>query len=144
MGIRSVDLYGTYAEIEKYPPNPVVDRSIDRSIDRMEDRVARLEESRLAVQAYQEPDSRTMMDRKYYNDQCDEVTLAKESSTMPEVESKPLVAEDFRKCIGMIVNYTYDSLYAEIIEIVEDWVAIKISPTGNPVLVSPRYLDLWP
>lgn len=116
----------TLGEVYKYERRPV-----DTRVDRLEDRIAQQEAN---------------LNRANDSDYTDSFAVKSndwtqlEESSMPENEVKELVAEDFRKCIGMIVNDTQTDNYVEVVQIVDTVVAIKPTPCKEPTLISPKYL----
>jgi len=132
---------GNLGEVFKYERRPV-----DTKVDRLEDRIAELQR-RLYTASYDRPvDNRDTS----YEEVSASITQPKESS-MPEVKAKlwppvvkALVAKDYQKYIGEIVNNTYDNTYVEIVGIVGEFVAIKNRPTDSvPELVGVSHLALF-
>jgi hypothetical protein len=127
---------GNLGEVFKYERGPV------DTVDRLEDRIAE-QERRLYTASYDRPvDNRDTS----YEELSASITQPKESS-MPEVKAKvvkALVAKDYQKYIGEIVNNTYDNTYVEIVGIVGEFVAIKNRPTDSaPELVGVSQLALF-
>jgi hypothetical protein len=136
----------SYSDEFKYSKTPT-----DSRVDRLEDRIDR--QDRLLNPAM--APAQQLIDKYHLTNSIEEVQAEyfpgsndmKAISSMPnEQESivvKPLVAEDFRRYIGQIVHdISYDQ-YAEVIEIVGNYVAILRSPIGDPVLTGPGNLRLF-
>ena len=121
---------GGLSDEYKYPKSPYLQRTMD-NVDRLEDRMA------LADANARRP-----------LDSTSNQTIEGDMS-MPYVKKapglpKPLVANDFKKYIGEIVNDTYEDRYVEVVGVVGDLVAVKTRP-GNytPEFKNPSSLMLF-
>ena len=124
---------------DKYKGNPM------DVIDTLEDRLARQEANLNADSKIENRQTYTTNHAPVqvaYNVGYNAV-LIKETKMDEVTEEKVLVAEDFKKYIGQIVNDTYNERYVEVIEVVGSVVAIQRKPYGAPELIEPRYLKLF-
>lgn len=132
--------YATLSDEFKYPKGP-----LDKKVDRLEDRIAR-QEANLnmpIVEDYYQEDyyQSNIQSSNIPQIERAEMTYVKKTDRVEE-ESKVLVAADYKQYIGEIVNYD-GTKYVEVVGVVENLVAIKVSPYGTPELVSASWLTLF-
>ena len=127
---------GGLSDEYKYPKSPYLQRTMD-NVDRLEDRMALADanarrplnmpmetnikwvQSTIPLPGYVNTKGRKVMDTKVGR------------------PPRPVVAKDFTKYIGEIVNDTYEGRYVEVVGVVGDLVAIKSRP-GN---VTPEFRE---